>query len=109
MMQNDEQFIVLQKACGLSSADAAHYLGIKEDTVSKWRRGKRRPGPGHLAEIIDLARQIDDAVAALAAWDPEKSDTPTIPDDLAQYEGVAQMILGRALIAWRLRDRDQQA
>ena len=96
-MTPNEQFIALQRACGLSNAEAAAVLGIKEDTVSKWRRGARQPGPGHLSEMVALAHDIDRAVACLSGWDPADGDPPGIPEDLAQYEGVRQVVIGRAL------------
>lgn len=59
-------FSALQSLCGLSTREAATYLGVAEKTVEDWRRGRRTAGPDMLAALLTLHAAIENAAVVAA-------------------------------------------
>lgn len=89
-------YALLAGACGLSQREAADTLGVSIVTVKAWSRGHRRPRPGVLAELADLAERIETAAAETLAQIETLAARGGLPDEielgLARDDAKAQSL-----------------
>lgn len=108
-------FAAYIQGLGLSQAEAAHYLGVRTDTLASWCKGRRTPAPAAVQELHGLAvRQAEMAAALVDAFReavraaggdlPEYASLPDLDDAAAAELGMPNAESYRAVIrrAWEM-------
>ena len=54
-------FALLIQLCGLSSREAADFLGVRDDTARNWRTGRDAAPEGVLRELAEMVGRIETA------------------------------------------------
>jgi DNA-binding transcriptional regulator YiaG len=52
-----DEIVALRRALGLSQAEFAHRLGVRQQTVSEWETGRYRPRGASLRVLAILAEE----------------------------------------------------
>lgn len=95
-----ERLAQLRKSRGMTQAQLAKHIGVKQETVSGYERGKERPG---IATIVKLSEVLSASTDYLLGITDEECPQPTLSDVLKPQEVEAIEIFRK--LPYPLRER----
>lgn len=102
---------VLKERHGLTEAAIAEHLGVSQQAVSGWMRGKHRPSATNLARLAHLFEvSIQDLIPADASPDGEpvllETGPPALPEPITAFIGRTDLV--ELIRRWVVRDRPRK-